>query len=248
MIDVMKGSQVKIAALFVAAFLAISCAVGIAPSAAYADDFSDTLSTTSVQVRFGDASNDVKTVNFSSTATTVSANVAPIHYGTMGAMFYKEGYRVVGASSYVTLQDVIDAANSGTSNSSWSSVTFYVYNSQNQTYGTYTKFRNGVFPYAAISGVTAGLSDDLPFYGETDANDQAGSPDTNNPTYYYTNTGAVLALNGNTATITGTATAASTLASMTMNTSDAPRLMWGYDGNSEAGNRFPSNIVGIEVN
>ena len=248
MSDIMKQTQAKFAAVVVAAILAIVFAIGVTPASAYADDFSNTLSTTSVQVRFGDELNAVDIVNFSSTATAVTANVVPIQSGNVGTLFFKEGYRVVGANSYVKLQDVINAANGGVAYPNWTSVKFFVRNTKNgaYVYETYTKFNgNGVFPRVATSA-TSGLSESLPFYENTDSNDQAGHPDTSSaPTI----DGAILALNGNSVAIASGATAGSTLAGMTMNTADAPRLMWGYDlvGGSEAGNRFPSNIVGIEV-
>ncbi len=245
MADIMKQTQAKFAAVVMAAILAIVFAIGVTPASAYAADFSNTLSTTSVQVRFGDNTHPVSTVNFSGTA--VADCQAPVQTGNVGALFYKEGYRVVGTGSYVKLQDIIDAANEGTPYTDWTAVKFYVYDSKDSTYRMYTKFNGGVFPRLATS-VTSGLSQSLPFYGSTDAADTAGNPDTTNASYPYSS-GAIIALNGNSALIASGATAATTLSGMSMNTSDAPRLMWGYDlvGGSEAGNRFPSNIVGIEV-
>ncbi len=199
------------------------------PGAAFATDFTDAVSTSSVQVRIGDNTNPVSTVSFST---------AGIQSGQKGALYNKTGvWSVVGTDSYVTLQSVLDQV--GEYDGYWTSVTFYCYNSSTNTYSNYTKFNSGIFPYAT-TGTIAGLSLSLPFYEDTTYN-ALGTTER----YAYT---PIIALNNATTTLSGSTTAQQALDNMTFTTTDAPRLMWGYDANNVGGNRFPSNIVGIQVN
>lgn len=174
---------------------------------------------------------------------TVNLNNLVPFTTTKGALFNKNGWRVVGTNSYVTLSQVLynavytDGSDTYRASEVWGAgkyLSFNVWNSTNNGWvcEPYTKYTD--FTFANIAAATD-------FYGGTTV-DNLGTVATD----YYTD--MIIALNGNTIALSGTTTADDALSVMVMNTNDAPRVMQGYlNPANVGGNRFPSNIDRIAI-
>lgn len=175
----------------------------------------------------------------SSHTATVDLNALEKKTDTIGALYNKKGvWTVVGSDEYVTLSAILEAAqDDGVSAlESWGagkSLSFNAWNEESDgswSCSNYTKYK-----YFTYENITASTD----FYGDTTSSDLGTTG-----TAMYSD--MCIALNCGQQAV-GT-TAASTLASMTMDASDAPRAMWGYLNSSNVGgNRFPCNIDCITI-